>query len=109
MSCSPHFIVDCAEKNIFQRVASLVHAPDLHALFSGNDVKIPRLDVAGNHQFDSSSGKADAFAAQSPDAHRKTLRGTHRLQFHEAAIGAALLFDVTKSGNASVFQDQHLI
>src|SRR6266702_3293061 len=109
MGWLPPFAVHRPQKNILERVAALIQAPDLNSTLRGNDIEIARFNVVRHHQLDAAAREARAFAAQFPGTHRELLGRTHRLQFDEVPVGAALFFNVAERGDATLFKNQHLV
>jgi hypothetical protein len=62
-------VVHRSQKNVFKRIAPLIHAPDLDTLVCGNDIKIARFYMVGNHKLDAPARECCTLAAQAPDAH----------------------------------------
>src|SRR6266702_6784702 len=64
MGWLPPFAVHRPQKNILERVAPLIQAPDLNSTLRGNDIEIARYNVVRHHQLDAAAREARAFAAQ---------------------------------------------
>src|SRR5579859_3125600 len=103
------FAVHRSQEDVFEGVAPLMHAANLHSLFRGNHVKISGLDMFRNYQLDAAAGKSCALAPKPTDTYRKFLGCAYRFKLHEAAVRAPLLFDIAESGDAPILENQHLI
>src|ERR1700722_11132927 len=97
------------EKDVFERIAALIHAADLNSLLGSDDIEVSDFDVVRNDKLDATARERCALAAQSAHADREALGRPDSFQLHEAAVGTPLAFNITKSGNAPVFEDEYFI
>src|ERR1700722_15981946 len=108
MICLTWCVIHSPQKDVFQRIAPLMHALDLYTLACSNGIKVAGAEMVRHDQFDSATGKSGKFETKVPDLGGECLYSAHGFQFNEVAMQAALLFEVAKRGNAAIVKDQNL-
>ena len=86
-----------------------MHAANLDVLFRGDEVQIASFQVFRKHELNAPAGEAGALATEAANAYREPFRRADSFELHEAAVGAALFFDVAERGDAPILEDEHFV
>src|ERR1051326_2289950 len=97
------------EENVFERIATMVHATDLDAALGGDGIHVADLDVLRHDNLDAAIAVAGTLTAQLTHGFREFIRRADRFHLQEFAIGTALLLEITDAGNASGLEDEDLV
>src|SRR6202046_1795138 len=103
------FDIHRSQKDVRKRVAAYVHPANLYLLFRSDAIEVAGFDVFRKYELDAAAGKRCAFATEATDTDREFFCRAHCLEFHEAMVGAAFLFDVAQGRNATTLQDEDFV
>src|SRR5690349_4189601 len=95
------------EEDVFERIAAVVHAANLNRAFCRKRIQLTHFELLGHDQLETAIAEARAFTSQLACGFEEAVI-IFEFKFYELEVGFALLFEVTKCGNASVFEDDDL-
>src|SRR5262245_42543334 len=98
------------EKDVFQGIAAVVHAPDLNRVLPGQAVKLAEFNGVGKNYFQTSCAETGALASQLLHRLQKTIGVfLDDLHLQKLEISLALFLQIAQRGDLSLFEDEHLV
>jgi len=97
------------EENVFQRIAAVIHAANLHAAVCRDFEDLPDFDAVRHNHLDAAVGENRAFATEALERGGERCLGANGFQLEELPNWRGALDEIANGSNLPVAQDQHLI